>query len=93
LADKFCVTLSHTTHCVKRISHEYVIAHTLSGIGYFHVLSENNSRDFLIFETSLTLLLSLACAEYHCSDKNAIVHKIASIIITTISSTRVNALF
>ena len=40
---------------------------------------------------SLSLVESLASLEYHCSEIKAIVHRIASIVITTISSTRVNA--
>jgi hypothetical protein len=54
------------------------------------VFRENNSNDFLIFCTSVNLLESLAWAEYHWSDIKAIVHRIARIVITTISSTSVN---
>jgi hypothetical protein len=40
---------------------------------------------------SLVLLVFLASLLYHCKDIKAIVPKIASIVITTISSTKVNA--
>jgi hypothetical protein len=39
---------------------------------------------------SETLALSLALFEYHCKLTNAIVHNMANIVITTISSTNVN---
>ena len=54
--------------------------------------SWNNSSEVLILEISLVLTLSLASFEYHCNDINAIVHRIARIVITTISSTKVKAI-
>jgi len=44
-----------------------------------------------MFETSDILTEFLDDFEYHCNEINAIVHKIAIIVITTINSTRVNA--
>ncbi len=45
-----------------------------------------------MFDTSEILTESLEDALYHWSDMNAIVHRIARIVITTINSTRVKAL-
>gem|GEM_PF-677546 len=50
-------------------------------------------RVLSIFDKSLNLTLFLVSFEYHCKLINAIVHSIASIVITTISSTRVKAFF
>ena len=61
------------------------------GFGSFQVFKENNSREVLIFFISDTLLVSLEIAEYHWNDIKAIVHRIARIVITTISSTSVKA--
>ena len=52
----------------------------------------NSNQTFIDF-ISLILTESLEVAEYHCIDINAIVHRIAKIVITTINSTRVKALF
>jgi hypothetical protein len=68
-----------------------VTSSELSGIGYFPVSKWNNSSAVFILETSDILTESLEDALYHCNDINAIVHRIARIVITTISSTRVNA--
>jgi hypothetical protein len=62
----------------------------LSGVGYFEVCILNIHNHFSIFEREATLLPSLASFIYHLKLKKAIVHKIASIVITIISSTRVN---
>ena len=42
---------------------------------------------------SVCLTESLASLLYHCRDMKAIVHSMASIVMTTISSTRVKAFF
>jgi hypothetical protein len=42
-----------------------------------------------ILAISFVLLVFLASAEYHCKEINAIVPRIARIVITTISSTNV----
>ena len=46
-----------------------------------------------MFAMSWILTLSLAFAAYHWSDMNAIVHNIAKIVMTTISSTNVKPFF
>ena len=86
-------TLSQRVHCVHTISQEYVTVSPLSGSGYFSVWSVKSSSDFLIFHISDILLESRAFAAYHWSDMNAIVHNIAKIVMTTISSTNVKPFF
>ena len=53
---------------------------------------KNKIVDFCVkISENIWKVESLELVEYHCSDINAIVHKIASIVITTISSTSVKA--
>ena len=61
------------------------------GSGYLPASNVNSSSDVLIVLKSLILTLSLDWALYHCKLMNDIVHRIARIVITTISSTNVKA--
>jgi hypothetical protein len=67
-----------------------VIVVGLSTSGYFAASIKNISKLVFILLISDILTASLEFAEYDCSDINAIVHKIAKIVITTINSTNVN---
>gem|GEM_PF-1093796 len=80
-------------HCVQASVLLYVIETDSVGSGYFHQSILNSSRLVLILLMSETLALSLALFEYHCKLINAIVHNMANIVITTISSTNVNPCF
>jgi hypothetical protein len=88
--DSCATTLSHKLHWYQTTHPEYVISSALSGVGYFPVCSTKFSKLFLIFQTSDILFVSLASLAYHCKEVNAIVHRMAKMVITTMSSTRVN---
>ena len=59
--------------------------------GYDHAVKLNTSSHFLMFAISERRALSLADEDWLEKERNAIVANIASITITTISSTRVKA--
>ncbi|MBT3726233.1 hypothetical protein HOG21_00585 [bacterium] len=71
----------------------YIIDTGFVGSGYFAHSILNNSRLVFILLISDILALSLADVLYHCRLMNAIVHNMANIVITTISSTNVNHCF
>ena len=60
------------------------------GFGTLPARVRYNSNDFVIFVISDNRLLSLAELEYELNERKAIVASIARIVITTMSSTRVN---
>jgi hypothetical protein len=63
------------------------------GIGYFPVVCLNIVFTFSILFMSASLTESLELAAYHWNDINATVARTARIVITTMSSTSVKALF
>lgn len=65
----------------------------LLGLGRVIVFDTAISNAFARLSKSVSLALSLAEAAYPLNDKKAIVLSIASIVITTMSSTRVKANF
>ena len=65
----------------------------LEGSGYLADFILNNSILVFILDISDILTLSLADSLYHCKLTNAIVPKMANIVITTIYSTNVNPSF
>jgi hypothetical protein len=64
-----------------------------SGKGYFQLKAKFTDNHLAILFISASLVESLADADCEEKDRNAIVARIARITITTISSTRVKALF
>jgi hypothetical protein len=79
--------------CFHASLHENVTVVKLVVSGYFQDDILNNSKDDFMLFISVNLTLSLESFAYHCIDINAIVHKIANIVMTTINSTKVKALF
>jgi len=69
---------------------EYVTINPSVVSGYFHESRLKSSSDVFIVDKSEILAESLDCSEYHCNEINAIVQRIANIVITTINSTNVN---
>jgi len=88
----FALVHVQNVHCVHTVCHVYVTSCPFVGSGYLHSFKLYNVSVFSITHISDVLVLSLAIDAYHCNDIKAIVHSIASIAITTINSTRVNAL-
>ncbi len=74
------------------VPHEYVTAKELSGTGYEPEVITARSSDLEICAVSHTRAESRALEEYPPIERNPIVPRIASIVITTISSINVNQL-
>lgn len=84
-------TQLENVHWVHASPQEYVISVALSGSGYDVLLVIKIESAFSIVLTSDILLEFLAFLPYPERLIKAIVHSIESIVITTISSTRVKA--
>ena len=84
---------SQNVHCVHTSDQEYVICSQFEGLGNLHSFKWYNQTIVSILFKSVHLDAFLASLENHCSDIKAIVHNIASIVITTINSTKVKACF
>jgi hypothetical protein len=87
----FIITQSHTVHSIHAVAPLYVIFALWSGIGYIPFSVIYISKLFCILFISAILLPSLEFLLYHYKLMKAIVARIARIVITTISSTRVKA--
>jgi hypothetical protein len=77
-------------HCFHCSSQSYVITVQFTGNGYSQYSVEYNSSEVSILFISDNLTQFLLFKEYHLKEITATEDKIASIIITTTSSTRVN---
>ncbi len=84
------MTPDQTVPWFQTVPPEYVTAKELSGIGYAPDVTMDKSSDFDTCARSLTRTESLAFDEYPPMERKPIVPRIASMVITTISSTRVN---
>ncbi|EKE29450.1 MAG: hypothetical protein ACD_2C00173G0001 [uncultured bacterium (gcode 4)] len=78
-------------HCVHIKIQEAVIDMDSSGTGYFPAVALNTFNHLSMLLISAKRVESRALADWEEKERNAIVAKIASITMTTISSTNVNA--
>ena len=84
-------TLDQAFHWHQTRLHDVVSDINESGIGYFQDMALKTHNHFDILDISDKRVESREEADWLEKDKNAIVASIASITMTTISSTRVNA--
>ncbi len=91
----FCISLyavSHSVHWFHIVPQEYVKGVGLSGMGYNPEFTLYISIHFFMDDMSDNLVESLALQDWEEKERNAMVASMASMTITTMSSTRVKAI-